>query len=102
MAKINKIQRNNVIATDVPGVLIRDVPMKQMTDIFARHSSAEEGTLDGVLIFFQELICDKNGELFEDAQTLEDIELNMPMSLFKEIIAAIPKALNPDANDLGK
>jgi len=102
MAKLSQLKRVNVIPTSVEGVYIKDLPFKKTQAVLKAAGETGDHELNGVLTMFKELICDATGKAFEDAVTIKDLEENMPSRLLNDIMQAVPEALNPSVDRLGK
>ena len=102
--KLSDIGSKRVIPLPVDGVFIRDLPMKQFEDLFKdaeERLKAEDTSL--VVEIFQKVVCDKDGEAFEDMvdTTYEGICNSIGVGLMYEIIYSIPKVIVPEGADLG-
>ena len=102
MAKLSQLKRTNVISTSVEGVFIKDLPFKKTQAVLKAAGETGEHELRGVLVMFKDLICDAKGQPFDDAASIEDLEENMPSRLLNDIMQAVPEALNPSVDRLGK
>lgn len=105
MAKIAALNTSKVIPLEVDGVYIKDLPIAQVEALFknADQRLAEEDQTF-VLDIFNNLICDENGEQFEDLidADFETLSQLLTMSFLWDIVSAIPKALSPGGVELGK
>lgn len=98
MAKLGSIVSRKPIETAFKGLFVRDLPMKEMTDQFGNlESDLQNSPEDTITRVFTELLCDENGESFEDAQTWEDINAMFSMSNLTSIMQEVSNALNPTA-----
>ena len=102
MAKLSQLKKVHIIPTSIEGVFLKDLPFKRTQEVLAKAGAAGSNDLSGVLYLFSELICDSTGKAFEDAKTVEDLQENMPSRLLNDIMKAIPEALNPGEDRLGK
>ncbi len=98
MATLGTIVTRKPITTSYEGLFVRDLPMKEMTDKFGNlESDLQDSPEDTITRVFTELLCDENGESFEDAQTWEDINAMFSMSNLTAIMQEVSNALNPNA-----
>lgn len=102
--KITDISNKKVLPLAVEGVYIRDLPMKQFEEMFKdadKRLAEEDHTF--VMQIFQELVCDANGDPFEDLvdASYEDLTSLLSMNTMFAIIHSIPKAVVPEGVDLG-
>jgi hypothetical protein len=96
MAKLSKISRTKPIKTSVEGVFIRNLPAKVVEEKFGSVHAMEDGNQEAmVLSIFTDLICDEDGNAFEDCATFDDISASLSVLDIQTIIAAIPEALSP-------
>ena len=103
MTKLADIQKKRVIPLkDVSGIYLRDLPMNKLQEVFIELSDkSQEDFLDGLLLAFDKILCDKNGENFEDITSKEDIGEILGVDLARGIFAAIPNTIMPDEANLG-
>ena len=102
--KISEITNKKAIPLAVEGVYIRDLPMKQFEAMFKdadKRLAEEDHTF--VTDIFQHLVCDADGNPFEDLvdvnyETLTEL---LSINTMFAIIHAIPKAVVPEGVDLG-
>lgn len=102
--RISDLNKNKVIALPVEGVFIKDLPAKQFEIMFKdADKQLEEENKDFVVKIFKELICDKDGNPFEDLVDVDYDGLTEILSLktLHDIIYSIPKAVVPAGVDLG-
>lgn len=85
---------NNPIQTELPGVFIKDLPAKVMEQEFGNlNQLLNEDPEAGITKLFQGLICDADGNPFEDCQTYEAITATLSVASIKRIVTAAGKAL---------
>lgn len=97
MAKISNVLGRKPIPTEVEGVYISDLPAKEVDEKFGDlQELMEKDHEKAITLLFTDLICDENGERFEDCQTFEDITENLSVRALHTIINAIPSALTPE------
>ena len=84
MAKLSSVANKKPIALDIDGVFVRNLPAKIVDDKFGRINLDLEDDQQAVIVsLFTDLICDADGNNFEDIQA---------------IVEAIPQAIAPSAN----
>ena len=77
--KLSDVKSKLVHETSVEGVYIRDLSLSKLEEL-GELETADEPTV-ALLWLFANLICDKNGDLFEDVQTEEDIKKTSMMKI---------------------
>ena len=77
--KLSDVKSKLVHETSVEGVYIRDLSLAKLEEL-GELETADEPTV-ALLWLFANLICDKDGELFEDVQTAEDIKQTSMMKI---------------------
>ena len=98
MAQLSAIVTRRPIETAFDGLFVRDLPMKDMTDKFGNlETDLQDNPQDTITKVFVELLCDENGESFEDATNWEDINAMFSMSNLTAIMQEVSNALNPNA-----
>ena len=105
MAKLGDIQKKKVLETAVEGVFIRDLPIAEYETRFkGADEKLEEENHDFILMIFKDIVCDAQGQPFEDLvdATFEDLSNVLSLTTIFDIINSIPKAIVPDGIDLGK
>ena len=97
MAKLNSVSNKKPIPLSVEGVFIRNLPAKAIDEKFGNIQQRMEEDQEAVILsLFTDLICDGEGNQFEDCQTFDDITSNLSILDIQSIILAIPKSLAPD------
>ena len=102
--KISSLQQKKVLETDVAGVYIRDLPIKEYEERFKdADKKLDEENKDFVIMIFKDIVCDAKGNAFEDLVDVDYEGLSELLSLntIFEIIHSIPKAIVPAGVDLG-
>ena len=102
--KIAALQKKKVLPTDVEGVFVRDLPIAEYETRFKdADKKLEEENKEFILMIFEDIVCDGNGEPFEDLVGIEydDLAKLLSLNTIFEIIHSIPKAIVPDGVDLG-
>ena len=102
MTKLADIQAQHVVPLKgVTNIYLRDLPMKKLQETFTELAEkSQEDFLDGLLIAFEQLLCDKAGEQFEDINSKEDITEILGIDLARGIFEAIPATVIPDEAQL--
>ena len=102
--KIATLSANRVIALPFDGIFVRDLPIKAFEEMFkgaeARLEAEDHTFIEDI---FQKLVCDGNGDTFEDLEgaTFEQMSQIIPINLMYEIVQAIPAAITPAGADMG-
>ena len=102
--KISSIQSKKVLPTDVEGVFLRDLPIKEYEERFKdADKKLEDENNDFVLMIFKDIVCDAKGNPFEDLVDVDYEGLHDLLSLntIFDIIHSIPEAIAPKGVDLG-
>lgn len=74
MAKLSKIKAP-LAPTSIEGVFMRGVSMSKLREgLEVEQGDDSEDKLEGLRWMFEHVFVDADGEPFEDAQTVEDIE----------------------------
>lgn len=103
MAKLSKIANKKPIALSVEGVFIKNLPAKIIDEKFGNiQEKMAEDQAAVIVSLFTDLICDEDGNQFEDCDTFDKITEVLSVLDIQVIIQAIPKALMPDVTDAGK
>ena len=103
MAKLGKLVSTKPIALDVDGVFVRNLPAKQVEEKFGNIQAQMETDPENVIAsLFKNLICDEDGEAFEDCDSFDAITEVLPMNTIHAIMNAIPKALMPSESNVKK
>jgi hypothetical protein len=103
MAKLSKISNKKPIALSVEGVFVRNLPAKVIDEKFGNIQEKLEKDQEGVILsLFTDLICDEDGNNFEDCDTFDKITEALSILDIQTILGAIPKALMPNAAESGK
>lgn len=96
MAKLTNVIERKPIPLSVNGVYIRDLPAKEIEAKFGNIAEEmQEKPEETITLLFNDLICDGEGETFDDVATFEEITDNLSVRAIHEIINAIPEALVP-------
>lgn len=103
MAKLSKLSSNKPIPLSVEGVFIRNLPAKVIDQKFGNIQERLQEDQEGVIVsLFRDLICDENGEAFEDCETFDQITEALSVVDIQTILLAVPKALVPNPVKPGK
>lgn len=103
MAQLSKLKSKKPIPIGVDGIFIHNMPAKQMQDIFGNMEERLTNEPENVIVeLFNKLICDSDGDTFEDVATYEAILEVLSLKDIQEIIVGIGEAMNPNAKDVGK
>ena len=103
MAKLAKVKDNKPIPIGVEGIYINNMPAKQMQDIFGSvNERLAEDPETVVVELFTKLVCDDQGEQFEDVGTYEAILEVLSLKDLQDIMRGIGETMNPNAKDVGK
>tara|TARA_R110000764_G_scaffold47303_1_gene105743 strand:- start:307 stop:615 length:309 start_codon:yes stop_codon:yes gene_type:complete len=99
MAKLSSVANKKPIALDIEGVYVRNLPAKIVDDKFGRINLDLEDDQQAVIVsLFTDLICDADGNNFEDCETFESITSSLSVMDIQAIVEAIPQAIAPSAN----
>ena len=99
MAKLSSVANKKPIALDIDGVFVRNLPAKIVDDKFGRINLDLEDDQQAVIVsLFTDLICDADGNNFEDCETFESITSSLSVMDIQAIVEAIPQAIAPSAN----
>ena len=93
--KLSQVKSKLIHETEVEGVFIRDLSLAKLEEL-GNLEKGEESTA-ALLWLFGNLICDENGDLFEDVQTEPEIK---EISMMK--IRAITEACMETLQNAGK
>jgi len=103
MAKLSNTKNNKPIPIGTEGIYIHNMPAKQMQDIFGVSNERLAEDPEAVVVeLFTKLVCDSDGEQFEDVGTYEAILEVLSLKDIQEITRGIAEAMNPNALDVGK
>jgi hypothetical protein len=103
MAQLSKVKNNKPMPIGVDGVFIHNLPAKQVLDIFGdMNERLAKEPHKVVLELFTKLICDENGDAFEDVGSYEAILEVLSLKDIQEIMTGIAETMNPSGKDLGK
>lgn len=103
MAKLSKISSNKPVALSVEGVYIHNLPAKAIDEKFGNiQQKLEEDQASVIVSLFTDLICDEDGNQFEDCDTFDKITEALSILDIQMIVKAIPEALAPNAVTGGK
>ena len=103
MAKLSKFKKNKPIPIGVDGIYIHNLPAKVMQDTFGGINDKAQTDPEAVVVeLFNTLVCDENGDAFEDVGTYDDIMSVLSLKDIQEIMQGIAETINPGAKDLGK
>lgn len=103
MAKLSKISNSKPIALSVEGVFIKNLPAKTIDEKFGNIQEKLVEDQEAVIVsLFTDLICDEEGNQFEDCDTFDKITEALSILDIQTIVQAIPKALMPDVISEGK
>ena len=99
MAKLSSVSNKKPIALDIDGVYVRNLPAKLIDDKFGRINLDIEDDQQAVIVsLFTDLICDADGNMFEDCDTFESITSSLSVMDIQAIVEAIPQAIAPTSN----
>ena len=103
MAKLAKHLNKKPIKTTFDGIYVRNLPAKAMEKQFGGIQERIETEQQAVIEeLFNNLVCDEDGEAFEDCTTFDEITDVMSLKDIQEIMQAVAVAINPAAADAGK
>ena len=103
MAKLSKVKSKKPIPIGVEGIFINNLPVKVLQDLFGDITERLKDDPNTVVVeLFTKLICDDNGDAFEDIGSYEDIIAVLSVKDIQDIMAGIAGTMNPSAEDLGK
>lgn len=103
MAQLSNFKSNKPIATDFGGVFVRNLPAKQLQDIFGNLTERLEKEPEVVIVeLFGSLVCDENGDTFEDVGSYDAIMEVLSLRDIEQIMTAVAGAMGPGQKDLGK
>ena len=99
MAKLSSVANIKPIPLDIEGVYVRNLPAKVVDDKFGRINLDIEDDQQAVIVsLFTDLICDADGNMFEDCDTFESITSSLSVMDIQAIVEAIPQAIAPTSN----
>lgn len=105
--KISQIAKSRVIPLSVhEDIYIKDLPAKEyeaMFKVFSDGEQDEDKTKEFLVTIFNDMICDKDGNPFEDlaGKSYEEIVEVLPIGLMWEIVHDIPNVIVPGQKTLG-
>lgn len=103
MAKLSTVANNKPIALSVEGVFIRNLPAKVIDMKFNSIATDIEKDQEAVIVsIFNDLICDADGNNFEDCGTFDEITSVLSVMDIQRIMEAIPEAISPSVSNEGK
>jgi len=103
MAKLSKVSNKKPIPLSVDGVFIKNLPAKTIDEKFGNIQEKLAQDQEAVIVsLFTDLICDEDGNQFEDCGTFDEIASALSILDIQSIVAAIPNALVPDPISSGK
>lgn len=103
MAKLSKLINNKPIALSVDGMFVRNLPAKVVQEKFGNINEDLAKDQEAVIVsLFTDLLCDENGEVFEDCGSFDEITSILSVADLHKIVSAIPEALSPNAVNAGK
>lgn len=103
MAQISKLRDSKPLPTDIKGIYIHNLPAKRMQDLFGDLETRLANDPEVVVVqMFNELVCDEDGNTFEDVATYDQIMSALSIKDIQDIMRAIAATVNPAAKDLGK
>ena len=103
MAKLSKVKSKKPIPIGVEGIYINNLPVKVLQELFGDITERLKYDPNTVVVeLFTKLICDDNGDAFEDIGSYEDIIAVLSVKDIQEIMSGIAGTMNPSAEDLGK
>jgi len=103
MAKLSKVSSKKPIPLSVEGVFIKNLPAKAIDEKFGNIQEKLMNDQEAVIVsLFTDLICDADGNQFEDCNTFDEITSALSILDIQSIVASIPKALIPDPVTSGK
>ena len=92
--KISSLFSNKPIQTEIDGIYIQDLPAKEVEESFGSIDDLlKENPEEGITKLFTDLICDAEGQPFEDCQTYDGITANLSIANIRKIVDAAGKAL---------
>lgn len=103
MAQLSKVRNSKPLPIGIDSVYIKNLPAKRMQELFGSIETRITQDPEVVIVeLFNELICDENGDVFDDVATYDDIMGAVSIKDIHEIMNGIATTVNPTANDLGK
>ena len=103
MAKLSKLVNNKPIALSVDGMFVRNLPAKVVQEKFGNINEDLAKDQEAVIVsLFTELLCDENGDAFEDCGSFDEITSILSVVDIHKIVLAIPEAISPNAVNAGK
>tara|TARA_B110000858_G_scaffold55789_1_gene64837 strand:+ start:2548 stop:2859 length:312 start_codon:yes stop_codon:yes gene_type:complete len=103
MAKLSKLVSNKPIALSVDGMFVRNLPAKVVQEKFGNINEDLAKDQEAVIVsLFTELLCDENGDVFEDCGSFDEITSILSVVDIHRIVLAIPEAISPSAVNAGK
>jgi len=103
MAKLSKLMASGPIALSVEGVYIRNMSAKAVDAAFGNLAARMKDDHETVIEeLFNNLVCDEDGNSFDDVATFDDITGALSLTAIQRIVNAIPEALSPTAANAGK
>ena len=100
MTKLSTLVNNKPIPLSFAGVYVKNIPAKEAEAHFGDIQNEVTANPEAVITrMFQLLICDENGDMFEDMTDYDAITAVLPLAIIHGILNEVPSALMPtDAN----
>lgn len=103
MAKLSKLKNRKPLYIGIDGIFIQNMPAKQMQDLFGNMETRLGEEPEVVVVdLFSKLICDEEGNAFEDVSTYDEIISALSMKDIQEIMTAITTTVSPSGSDVEK
>jgi hypothetical protein len=100
MARLSDVIKSGPIETKFNGLYILNLPMKEMENRFGDfEKKLQDEPEETIVNMFQNLICDENGEMFDDVESWDQITGIFSQLQIQEIMIAVGEALSPQAQD---
>ena len=93
MPKITDLDLPDRLETSIPGLFVRDIPIVELEAMQDEAGDDE----DLGFLYFDRILCDENGEKFEDVGSKEDVK-----KLGQLKLAAISRAVSEALDTSGK
>ncbi|WP_069299891.1 hypothetical protein [Neptunicoccus sediminis] len=98
MSKLSNIVNRKPLATSFEGLFVRDLSLKQIEQDFSNlQAELEQDAPKAIVKVFVGLLCDENGESFEDVQDWESIQELFSNTTIAAIMEEVGDALNPNS-----
>ena len=92
-------KKSPIIPTAIEGLFVRDLPVKQMQSRFSTVETDLKEDPEGTIVkMFQELICDADGNVFEDVDNYEQIAEAFSVRQITTVLEQLTIALNPQSS----